>query len=1109
MDENICGTVHFTCIGQAGATVAAMRPRPFPSVAAFWLYPLLAAVRLSPAPSPAQGIFINELHYDNSGTDTDEGIEIAGPAGTNLSGYDLVLYNGNGGSSYGTLGLSGTIPDEGGTGFGAVWFAYPAGGIQNGDPDGVALVRHADSSVIQLLAYGGSFAAANGPAQGQILPNIGVKETTTTPAGQTLQLKGTGKAAADFTWTAPSAHSRGLINAGQTFTGGGGGNAVATLTMNPPMVTEGDSAVATLTLIPPPAAPVSVVLTFNAASAPPGTVSFPESVTVPVSGSVTFPVQALADGNPDGFQAAILLATPASAAGNPAWTPAAGALQIVDADRPERSAPGVLRVATLNTRLGVDAPGSAEFNAVREIIERVSPDVLLLQEVSDAGNFSDVRALLAQAGFSTDAAHLSVSGDAFAGQAYVSGDFGAGECIVTASRYPITRTVQIGRGVAGRKELTRFPLFTGIDLPDLPGSEDLQVVNVHLKASTGDPDNFRKALECYRVREFLIQQGLDTAVDNIITGGDFNAIDFNYQPAVSYSTNINPSTYVFADGNKLPSTFQLGSDLTANGGKTLPYRVFPHQGMNPAGLYAPELFQADGVTEPTFNLFPARYDYLFFPQRLLTAGAVRGEVYNSRIEPQADGLPKRRTLPAPELSEAASDHYLVFADVNLSPLPTLKLTVSPSERDETSATALPVASVSLTPPPAAPVTVKLSTWRDDRVEFAVDSVVLTPAQASATVPVRVPFSPLVEPQRAVTLTASADGYAPAFATLTVRSAETAGLLVISQYVEPSTAAGAPNNNTSRAVELLNASGAPIDLARAQLQLRRYTNGAATFSVMGRVAEILPEDSPAVLPAGAVLVVGEAAVGDALVAAGLLAAPANTFASAAAHTLYCNSARRPVFLKGSGMDFNGDDALEVVLDGVRCDVFGTIGQDPGSAWTGGPGNPSTADQNLSLRPEIVTGSGGWTLPGKRFTTTAAGNSLTGIGVPPTVTDRYATWAAAAGLTGINRAPNSDPDGDGRLNLTEFAEDTDPAKPDTEPLSKTHGPEDGAIFSLKTESADAWLDLAWEKSTDGLTWQAEPEVAGTPDGTGKTLWQWDALPHAAATQRQFWRLRVTRP
>ncbi|MES2706206.1 MAG: endonuclease/exonuclease/phosphatase family protein [Verrucomicrobiota bacterium] len=1059
-------------------------------------FPLSAALLLSAwsliGVAGAQEVFINELHYDNAGTDADEGIEIAGPAGTDLSAYDLVLHNGGNGAAYGTKALSGIIPDEGGSGFGAVWFGYASGGIQNGNPDGVVLVKHAGNAVVHMIAYGGPLTATNGPAQGLVLPDIGVRETTTTPAGQTLQLRGAGKTAADFTWSGPVARSQGLINAGQTFTGGGGSG--GGITFSPAMVTEGAGATATLTLSPPPAAPVVMNLTVM----PPLAVAFPATVTVPATGSVSFEVQALTDGEPDGFQNAVL--TAGTTTGSPVT--AAGTLRIIDADRPARSGPGVLRVATLNVRLGVDAPGSAEFNAVREVVERVSPDVLLLQEVSDAGNFADIRALLAQAGFPTDAAHLSISGDTFAGQAYVSGDFGTGECVVTASRYPIKRTVQIGRGVAGRKELTRFPLFTGIDLPDLPGAEDLRVVNVHLKASTGDADNFRKALECYRLREFLTQQGLSAASDNLIVGGDFNAIDFNYQPATSYNTAINPTAFTFQDGSKLPTTFQLGSDLTAGSGVTLPYRIFPHQGMNPAGLFAPELFQADGVTEPTFNLFPARYDYLFFPQRLLAAGAVRGEVYNSRLEPQADGLPKRRTLPAPELSETASDHYLTFADVNLSPLPALKLTVSPTERDESSSAAPPVATVSLTPAPAAPVTAHLGVWRDERVSFGVESVVLTPSNPSAQVPVMVPFSPLVEPRRSVSLSAAAEGFAPAFAALTLRSPEAAGLLVISQYVEPPAATSPPDINTPRAVELFNASGAPIDLARAQLQLRRCTNGAVTFSVMGRVAEILPDDSPALLPAGAVLVVGEAAVGDALVAAGLLPAPAESFASATAHTLYCNAAGRAVFLKGSGLDFNGDDALEVVLDGLRCDVFGRIGQDPGTAWTGGAGNPSTADQNLALRPEIVTGSGGFTQPGTRFVTVSAGNSLTGIGVPPVITDRYSAWATTAGLSGTGRAPNSDPDHDGRLNLTEFAEGTNPAKTDSSGLS-LHA--DGKI-SLTTVNADSWLNLSWERSSDVSAWTASPEVAGTPEGAEKTLWQWAPGPTAA---RGFWRLRVSRP
>ncbi|MCB0302077.1 MAG: endonuclease I, partial [Calditrichaeota bacterium] len=82
-------------------------------------------------------MFINEIHYDNDGTDIGEGVEIAGPAGTDLSGWQIVLYNGATGASYGTINLSGVIADQD-NGFGTL--AFFRAGIQNGDPDGLALV---------------------------------------------------------------------------------------------------------------------------------------------------------------------------------------------------------------------------------------------------------------------------------------------------------------------------------------------------------------------------------------------------------------------------------------------------------------------------------------------------------------------------------------------------------------------------------------------------------------------------------------------------------------------------------------------------------------------------------------------------------------------------------------------------------------------------------------------------------------------------------------------------------------------------------------------------------------------------------------------------------
>ncbi len=186
------------------------------------ILPLTAA---SAAPTP---VFINEIHYDNDGTDTGEAIEIAGPAGTDLTGWTLVLYNGNGGVTYNTIGLGITLGDNG-AGFGTHVFLFGTNGVQNGAPDGMALVDDT-ATVVQFLSYEGSFVATDGPANGMSSTDIGVSESSTTPAGYSLQLGGTGSTYEDFTWQTEMANTYGLTNTNQTFTGGGGGTTTTTTT---------------------------------------------------------------------------------------------------------------------------------------------------------------------------------------------------------------------------------------------------------------------------------------------------------------------------------------------------------------------------------------------------------------------------------------------------------------------------------------------------------------------------------------------------------------------------------------------------------------------------------------------------------------------------------------------------------------------------------------------------------------------------------------------------------------------------------------------------------------------------------------------------------------
>jgi len=162
----------------------------------------------------AQTVFINEIHYDNVSGDVNEGVEIAGPAGTDLTGWTVVPYNGNGGANYTPIGSpTGTIPNQQ-NGYGTVW--VPIAGLQNGSPDGVALVD-SGSNVIQFLSYEGSFSATAGPANGMTSVDIGVVEDGATPTTFSLQLVGTGSDYTDFTWTGPIGATNGAVNTGQTF----------------------------------------------------------------------------------------------------------------------------------------------------------------------------------------------------------------------------------------------------------------------------------------------------------------------------------------------------------------------------------------------------------------------------------------------------------------------------------------------------------------------------------------------------------------------------------------------------------------------------------------------------------------------------------------------------------------------------------------------------------------------------------------------------------------------------------------------------------------------------------------------------------------------------
>lgn len=163
--------------------------------------PRLAVVA---APATARPIHISEIHYDNVSGDVGEGIELTGPAGADLTGWRLVLYNGSGGAPYDTTTLSGTLDASCGA-EGTRVVTYPPNGIQNGSPDGVALVN-ASGALTEFLSYEGTLTAVGGPADGMTSTDIGVSETSSTPVGESLQRNGFGG------WNPPAPNTFGACN---------------------------------------------------------------------------------------------------------------------------------------------------------------------------------------------------------------------------------------------------------------------------------------------------------------------------------------------------------------------------------------------------------------------------------------------------------------------------------------------------------------------------------------------------------------------------------------------------------------------------------------------------------------------------------------------------------------------------------------------------------------------------------------------------------------------------------------------------------------------------------------------------------------------------------
>ena len=93
----------------------------------------------------SQNAWINEFHYDNDGGDVGEFVEVVieNPGNYTLSDFSVYLYNGNGGETYDNESLDQFTTGSSSGNFTIYYMDWS--GIQNGAPDGLALVYNGQS----------------------------------------------------------------------------------------------------------------------------------------------------------------------------------------------------------------------------------------------------------------------------------------------------------------------------------------------------------------------------------------------------------------------------------------------------------------------------------------------------------------------------------------------------------------------------------------------------------------------------------------------------------------------------------------------------------------------------------------------------------------------------------------------------------------------------------------------------------------------------------------------------------------------------------------------------------------------------------------------------
>lgn len=294
-----------------------------------------------------------------------------------------------------------------------------------------------------------------------------------------------------------------------------------------------------------------------------------------------------------------------------------------------------VRVAAFNVE-SVGEAGSAGFEALVSILVRIDADVVCLEEVQ----FWETTSLFALA---TAAGYPDVI------QAQESPAIGGDHTNACMSRAGLSlvgswsgwdlssddQANDVGRDIL----VVQVDLGEGADAPCRLG-----VVALHLKSGQEDLDWFRRQIEAERVAQAVALYRDEYPGDPMVIMGDLNENDDD--PALGAVFTGEPMG--------LPPSYQLGQDIE------FPLTYQPFARFESLGFLEVPATQEDSTRDETWS-DAVRLDYVYHAGAELQAG----EVYNACRDDGAGGLPKAGAPLPCSVSDQASDHFPVVADLVL------------------------------------------------------------------------------------------------------------------------------------------------------------------------------------------------------------------------------------------------------------------------------------------------------------------------------------------------------------------------------------------------------------------------------------------------------------